>query len=178
MSRQRQSQLTDGQMDCLRLVDAHLTSKEIARVLGISPFTVDQRLDAARRKLGAPSRVEAARLFASLDDTIIYERLVYDPTAIAGLGANAIQRVFPNKAGQGNDGIEVSEHADAIAIGLEQSRIRKILSLIFSVPPIGGARHDLSKRSIVLYSMNIAFYSTIIIAILIIILTGVMRLLD
>ena len=37
--------LTDGQKACLRLVVDYHTSKEISRILGISPFTVDQRLD-------------------------------------------------------------------------------------------------------------------------------------
>jgi FixJ family two-component response regulator len=35
-------ELTEGQKACLRLVDDHLTSKEIGRSLGISHFTVDQ----------------------------------------------------------------------------------------------------------------------------------------
>jgi len=65
--------LTEGQKACLRLVVQHQTSKEIARTLGISPFTVDQRLDAARRKLNATSRKEAAKLFATLDQGGIYQ---------------------------------------------------------------------------------------------------------
>ncbi len=178
MTGKRRPHLTDAQMDCLRLVDAHLTSKEIARVLGISPFTVDQRLDAARKKLGAPNRVEAAKLFASIDNTNISQRLVYDPPVVAESVATAIQQKLPHQAGQNDEGIAASEYPDATAIRLDQKGLRKTLSLIFSVPPIGGERHNLSKLSVVLYSMNIAFYSTVIIAILIIVLTGVMRLLD
>src|SRR5438067_1826967 len=36
---QRVARLTAGQLDCLRLVDQHLSSKEIAAELGISPHT-------------------------------------------------------------------------------------------------------------------------------------------
>ena len=54
--------LTDGQRDCLRLVYNHMKSKDIARVLGVSPHTVDMRLRTAMRTLGVGSRIEAARL--------------------------------------------------------------------------------------------------------------------
>ncbi len=59
--------LSDGQKQCLRLVGQHLTSKEIARKLGISHFTVDQRLDSARRKLNAHSRKDAVRIFMAME---------------------------------------------------------------------------------------------------------------
>jgi DNA-binding NarL/FixJ family response regulator len=36
--------LNDGQRDCLRLVLAHLNSKDIALELGVSPHTVDEML--------------------------------------------------------------------------------------------------------------------------------------
>ena len=54
--------LTDGQRDCLRLVYNHMKSKDIARVLGVSPHTVDMRLRTAMRTLGVAGRIEAARM--------------------------------------------------------------------------------------------------------------------
>jgi DNA-binding CsgD family transcriptional regulator len=54
--------LTDGQVACLQLVAANLTSKEIAVQLGISPHTVDQRVRGALRQLGVQNRRQAARL--------------------------------------------------------------------------------------------------------------------
>lgn len=75
------AQLTEGQRICLRLVDRHLSSKQIARELGISKDTVDQRLDRARKLLGATDRFEAARAFAEFESG--YHRIVYDPPAIA-----------------------------------------------------------------------------------------------
>ena len=41
---ERLGKLTRGQLDCLSLVDQHLSSKEIAAELNISPHTVDQRI--------------------------------------------------------------------------------------------------------------------------------------
>jgi hypothetical protein len=46
----------------LRLVNRHLSSKEIAAELGISSHTVDQRVRGAIRTLGVARRSEAARL--------------------------------------------------------------------------------------------------------------------
>lgn len=54
--------LTAKQAEVLELVYDGLNSKEIALRLGIAPATVDQRADGARRKLGASTRIEAARI--------------------------------------------------------------------------------------------------------------------
>jgi DNA-binding CsgD family transcriptional regulator len=67
--------LTDGQRDCLQLVARHQTSKEIARLLGISKDTVDQRISAAVKKLGANNRAEAARMLIELS---LYDQVAYD----------------------------------------------------------------------------------------------------
>lgn len=56
--------LTDKQAEALVMVLRRMSSKEIARELGISPWSVDKRLDAARVKLGAQTREEAARIYA------------------------------------------------------------------------------------------------------------------
>lgn len=57
--------LTEKQAEVLDLVCRHHQTKEIARILGISPRSVDQRIDAARRKLGAATRIEAAKIFGA-----------------------------------------------------------------------------------------------------------------
>jgi DNA-binding CsgD family transcriptional regulator len=67
--------LTAKQCECLELVLHHLTSKQIALELGISPHTVNQRLDSARQRLGAATRHEAAILYAKLKG--IPESLAY-----------------------------------------------------------------------------------------------------
>ena len=59
----REEVLTLKQREALEMVADHLSSKEIAQRLGISPHSVDKRLDEARRRLGAATRKEAVRKF-------------------------------------------------------------------------------------------------------------------
>src|SRR3954465_5019923 len=71
----RVARLTAGQLDCLRLVDQHLSSKEIASELHISPHTVDQRIRQALGILGVERRTQAARIVAQFDEP--YQRLIH-----------------------------------------------------------------------------------------------------
>jgi DNA-binding CsgD family transcriptional regulator len=91
--RQRLAKLSDGQRDCLHLVGQYMSSKEIARVLGISPHTVDQRLKRATAQLEVTSRFDAARAYmqnapstesdqaaAPLCDDLVYQHSgLFDP---------------------------------------------------------------------------------------------------
>ena len=61
---ERVAKLTQGQLDCLRLVDQLMSSKEIATELKISPHTVDQRIRQALQILGVARRNHAARIVA------------------------------------------------------------------------------------------------------------------
>lgn len=60
---------TDKQRRVLDLLIEHKTSKEIARALGISPYTVDQRISLARAKLGVSSRNELAARYQAMRNT-------------------------------------------------------------------------------------------------------------
>ncbi len=82
------AQLTDGQRDCLRLVFNHQTSKDIARILGVSPHTVDMRLRTSMKVLGVTSRIEAARLLVQEETGLSippepYQPLIYQPSDMA-----------------------------------------------------------------------------------------------
>jgi DNA-binding CsgD family transcriptional regulator len=72
---QRVARLSQGQLDCLRLVDQHLNSKEIAAELHISPHTVDQRIRQALQILGVERRAQAARIVAQYSGP--YQRLIH-----------------------------------------------------------------------------------------------------
>jgi DNA-binding CsgD family transcriptional regulator len=72
---ERIARLSPGQLDCLRLVNEHLSSKEIAAALDISPHTVDQRIRGALRILKVERRAQAARLVAQHSDA--YQRLIH-----------------------------------------------------------------------------------------------------
>jgi DNA-binding CsgD family transcriptional regulator len=154
MSAQSPLHLTEGQKACLRLVAQHHTSKEIARTLGISPFTVDQRLDAARRKLNATSRIDAAKMFDAMERNNIYEPFVYETSMLESTDDAGSQNTLPDEW---------------------RRKFSKMLSFI-SVPPIGGERHELSSREILVLALNLAFFSTVVMAFVVVVLTGTFRL--
>ena len=89
----RIARLTAGQLDCLRLVDQHLSSKEIAAELGISPHTVDQRIRQSLHILGVARRSQAARLVSQYSGP--YQRLIHqsphiEPAARTGHPDDAV----------------------------------------------------------------------------------------
>jgi DNA-binding CsgD family transcriptional regulator len=96
----RLATLSDAERDCLRLVYAHLTSKDIARELGISHHTVDMRLRTAIRKLGVSNRTEAAMLLHAhevesgvINDLAVssaYQPLIYQAPEIAAAADSAM----------------------------------------------------------------------------------------
>src|SRR6187455_753788 len=73
--------LTTKQREVLDLLIEHKTSKQIARQLGISPHTVDQRIFFAKEKLGAGSRSEVAVAYRRLLG--VSGRVTYQETRIA-----------------------------------------------------------------------------------------------
>jgi DNA-binding CsgD family transcriptional regulator len=67
MDRDRVARLSEGQRACLRMVYRHMETKEIARILGISPDGVAQRIKTAMRILGVHRRRDAARILAEAE---------------------------------------------------------------------------------------------------------------
>ena len=89
MDADRLARLTDKQRACLRLVYAHMSSKEIALHLGVEPGTIDQYIKAAMRILGVSDRRAAARLLAEYERNREYPpatRIIMqeDQTALRG----------------------------------------------------------------------------------------------
>src|SRR5689334_24747944 len=87
--------LTPRERECLRLVDQHLSSKQIARELGMSKTSVDTYCDRARRKLGVEDRYAAARIARQLDGEPVF--------------AHDVNHVL---IGSGHDTIRTDERAD------------------------------------------------------------------
>lgn len=75
--------LTAKQEETLDLLIKHKTSKEISRELGISPHTVDQRIEAAKRKFGVDTRGALAQAYVQYLQT--YERLTYEKLHIVSV---------------------------------------------------------------------------------------------
>src|SRR5215212_11164345 len=100
----RVARLTTGQLDCLRLVDQLLSSKEIAAELKISPHTVDQRIRGALQILGVERRTQAARIVARHCGP--YQRLIHqspyvepDPSTAQPMGTVSNQIRHADRAG-------------------------------------------------------------------------------
>ena len=72
--------LSDKQREVLDLVVARKSSKEIARILGISKHTVDQRITLARQKYGAANRNELVSQYLAAG--AICDRVAYDPAQV------------------------------------------------------------------------------------------------
>jgi DNA-binding CsgD family transcriptional regulator len=120
------ARLSPGQIEVLLLADLHLSSKEIAGRLGISPHTVDQRIRGALDKLGVDRRGEAARMVGAsvspLDPT--YQRLIHQSPHIdaAALtrhqeGAVGKQIRHADRAGEASPPGDLTEQRSPVGFG-------------------------------------------------------------
>lgn len=132
----RLGKLSEGQRRCLRLVLAHKSSKDIARELGISSHTVDQRLKSAMRILGATSRVEAAQTHARLE--LGHQPLVYQTPDIA---ADTVAGRFGAPA-EGQAAIGATVREDPAIYRAFQTPAKR--SLPFPLPNREGTPNDLT----------------------------------
>jgi DNA-binding CsgD family transcriptional regulator len=115
---QRVARLSAGQLDCLLLVDQHLSSKEIAAELHISSHTVDQRIRQALAILGVERRSQAARIVGHYKDR--YQRLIHQsPHIPAGRqsahpeAAASIQIRHADRAGEAGEAGFLTEQRPA-----------------------------------------------------------------
>jgi len=150
--------LTDAQRDCLRLVYKHMTSKDIARELGVSPHTVDMRLRTAMKTLSVGSRIDAARLLVAseaqdgvAEGAPVLGRLVdFDPAEAAALHESHASAAYqpliyqsPDVADAACDdtiGAPASIGSDEHAIHDFDPRIRPVVGPPASGPPrLAGA---------------------------------------
>ena len=120
ISAARVAKLSQGQLDCLLLVDQHLSSKEIAVELGISPHTVDQRIRGALHVLGVERRAHAARMVAYVHEP--YQRLIHQSPHIESSGgqghsggAVGIQIRHADRAGEAGDLGVITEQRPGIS---------------------------------------------------------------
>ena len=109
-------QLTEAQRECLRLVYAHHSSKEIAEIVGVSPSAIDKRIERAVQMLGVSSRFAAARALAMAEGRTAYERLPSDPIDLpfatparrsneTGEPWRLVRRIFGISPESGNEGV-------------------------------------------------------------------------
>ena len=99
------SLLSVAQIETLRHVYEHKNSKQIARLMNVSPHTVDERVRRVLKKLNVSNRIEAARILAIngvFDHVTPYQPLTYQlidlgdftPPADADAGCSSLRRPF------------------------------------------------------------------------------------
>lgn len=126
--------LTGRQLDCMRLVKAGLSSKQIARELGISPRTVDDHVAAALDTLGVPSRMAAiARLYE-------LER--------AEVPSKADEPFMLRIASNSDETHLIDSGAERPAAGI--------------LPPLGGAANAASRSQRIGWMIRIAVFCTML----------------
>lgn len=138
MEPERLARLTDQQRTCLRHVYAHMTSKEIAPLLGIEPGSVDQHIKAAMRLLDVPDRRTAAILLAEHEQRAPSRPLVYQSLGVAS-APDPVTFVQSNESGRQPYGGSSGE-----AMREDQALFRASAPIRTpTLPlPIGGARPD------------------------------------
>ncbi|MEA3031699.1 MAG: hypothetical protein QOG13_3024 [Sphingomonadales bacterium] len=144
MGSNRLARLTEGQCECLRLVLAHRSSKEIAIALGKSPFAIDKRIERAIRTLGVENRIEAALLLDQYERAGPYERLACEPSDLAGRDPPAI--LAPSQSGEWPRGELVSD-SKTIGKGPPDDWLApRRRNFKWPLPATGDQRNDLTNR--------------------------------
>jgi DNA-binding CsgD family transcriptional regulator len=136
------AKLSEGQRACLRRVLMHMSSKDIARELDISPHTVDQRLRVAIQTLAVANRFEAARILAQFERPELYQPPLYQAPYVAPI------RQMPPVGFTSQHGDRQYGQAYGGALREEQVAFRTTAwpthqSFPLPLPPAGGGRNDL-----------------------------------
>jgi DNA-binding CsgD family transcriptional regulator len=148
----RVAKLSQGQLDCLLLVDQHLSSKEIAAELNISPHTVDQRIRFALQTLGVERRAHAARIIVKHYEP--YQRLIHQSPHIE------VPAGHPQSAGAISNQIRHADRAGE-AGGADLKTEQRPESLRPSLPlPFATRSHPRNEMSVGLRLIWIVLIAT------------------
>ena len=149
------SLLSAAQIETLRHVFEHKNSKEIARIMDVSPHTVDERVRRVLKKLNVSNRIEAATVLARhgvFDQVTPYQPLTYQL-------------------------IDLGEAASADEAGPGQGPIRRFFDIGSTFPTASqpANRHGLMER--IIWPILIAFATILAFSALYSILVGLGRVL-
>ncbi|MBX7536025.1 helix-turn-helix transcriptional regulator [Qipengyuania sp. GH1] len=149
--------LTRRQMDCMKLVRNGLTSKQIARELGISPRTVDQHIAAVIDILQVNNRMAAV---TRLQELGLDHRGEKQGGGLARPSAEADKK-------HGN-------LANAIGVGIVSQSVIPISAAIF--PVLGGRANSASARQRLRWMIRIAIISIMASCMVVLTILGVSEL--
>jgi len=132
-------ELTLKQREVLDLLIQHKTSKEISRLLGISPHTVDQRITLARAKFKVSTRNEVAQVYSQLVadfDTKVaenrtYEQSIYQNSDVAEPGLVGQEQVRDDTEAMASTAIR---QASLDAAGTHEEPYHHVLPEVFDGP--------------------------------------------
>jgi DNA-binding CsgD family transcriptional regulator len=94
--------LSDLEKEALRLFLVASDQKEVARRIGRSPATVEQRLARARRKLGVARSLDAALLLAEREGNSTYGNAIYGESLRGDADRTALKLWPPKDRGAGH----------------------------------------------------------------------------
>lgn len=138
MNRDSVAVLTEAQKLCLRHVLEHQSSKEIGRLIGSSPHTVDTHIRTAMKLLGATNRFEAAKFVRDAADND-GRPLSSQPSRLSELPPSVLAEEAPNQGGLAS---------------YERTPRSKLLPL----PEFWGDRHDLTNGAKLGWIVLLAIY--------------------
>jgi len=136
--------LTPREREILRLIAAHLQSKEIARALGLSPKTVEMHVLSARRRLSGMSRRDAALAFVAWEGGDPGNDYRKRPSDLAALPDPPLS---DREIGSGHEQTSLDEPGVRQGVGLVDgaSQWRAVLQDLVTDPGGDGVSDDRSK---------------------------------
>ena len=149
MDQQKIDSLTDRQKDCLRLVGRGFTSKEIGRLLDLSPSTVDNHVNSAVHALKVPNRGSAARALEQIETGQKLPRQSADIALSARFSKTNSEREVESPASPSG--------------------------LLLSLPPVGGKRNELDGTTRSLRILQVAVVAAVVSIALTIMISGLFR---
>jgi DNA-binding CsgD family transcriptional regulator len=145
--------LSQREKETLRLLLGGHDAKSIAKELGLSVHTVNERLRDARRKLGVSSSREAARLLAEAEQN--HPNSLGDKELGVGAAAEPVRRIEPSNQGHGEGhflawlggGMLVMSLVIAVGISLSASHMISAASTQ-SDPPAAAISTDTTAAEV------------------------------
>ena len=175
------NRLTGGEIACLQLVAKGMVSKEIARILDVSPHTVDARLRTATRKMGARNRFGAAQMLVeahqngSFPPKAAVSKLIYEDLNIP---ASEEEAETEASAGEGNDPADLRSETPLFHKETAESQMEGWLRPSHPFAKFFGGDNQLSLGRRVLLIVGISIGSTMAFTAVVNSLIGLSRLLS
>ena len=147
--------LSEGQKSCLRLVAKGMSSKEIAREMGLTPQTVDTYVKTSLARLGASNRREAARALVAWEarEFESLSEAEFVPSRVAEAGTP-----YEPQSGDRRQGPGWAKKAGEW----------------ISLPPLGGGYSDLSWTRKTYQALQVAVIAAATFAALALIIAGLL----